>query len=393
LDSTLTENQLFKFAKTLKVLYVEDSLVMREIADGLLCEVFNEIVFAIDGLDGLKKFDNSIDLIITDIDMPNMDGIEMLKKIKEINRFTASMVISSHDDASSFTKTIDIGIDGYALKPISYDSLIASIMKVLEKIYLRKELYKHKLMLGQKVSDQIKELQEKDDTLMQQSRLAIMGEMIDIVAHQWKQPLNVIASNTEFLSLHSNDGINVPIEDVIECEQEVNKQIKHLITTIDEFRSFLRPNTNMSVCNLSKMFESLEILLKDTLHKESINLNISCDANIDMGVNENEIKHIFIDMINNSKDAFNIKNIREKQIDISVTNQQNQIKIVFQDNAGGIPEEIIKNIFKSNFTTKTDSGGTGMGLYMSELIANKYGMSLSVENKNNGACFTLMSKE
>jgi signal transduction histidine kinase len=392
MNDIITQNELFKFAKTLKILYVEDNEETREFTLDVFDYIFNDIVLAIDGEDGFTKYDNSIDLIITDINMPKLNGIEMIKKIKEKNSSVSIMIVSAHNDTSFFTQSIEIGIDGYLLKPINNNTLNRSLLKVLEKIYLTKELQNHKDMLEQKVHHQIKELQKKDEALAHQNKLASMGEIIDIVAHQWKQPLNIVSLKTNFLEEFYDDEDCVDIKKVRKCNKDVSLQIRHLVNTLDEFRGFLRPNTNISVCNLSKLILSVKTLLKDDLIKNNILLNISCANDIEINSNSNDIKHIFISLISNTKDAFNSQNITNRTIDINATQNHLNTTIEIQDNAGGIPEDIKGSIFKPNVTSKKESGGTGMGLYMVKMIIDKYNGNINVENKNEGVCFTLNFK-
>jgi len=388
MNTTITKEQLFKFATTLKILYVEDNEDTRDIIDDLLEDIFGEVIVAINGEDGIAKFDNSIDLIITDINMPIINGIDMLKKIKQQNQMVSSIIISAHNDTSYFTETIALGVDGYLLKPITYDSLQTSLVSILEKIYLKKEILNHKKILEKKLDNQITQLQQKDKALIQQSKLAAIGEIIDIVAHQWKQPLNNISLKTNMLEqMHKEDEF-VPFKEIQKCNQGVTRQVKHLITTIDEFRGFLRPNTNMNVCSTSSLYKSIELLLKGELIKNQIELTIE-DSNYEIRANENELKHIFISLISNSKDAFNLNDIKKREIKIKTSQKDDKIIIDYIDNAGGIDESIIDTIFEPHTTTKEKIGGTGIGMYMVKMIVDKYNGKIDLKNENNGAFFRI----
>ncbi|MBN2782208.1 MAG: response regulator, partial [Campylobacterales bacterium] len=241
MGTIIEESELFNFAKKLQILYVEDEEETRAITAEIFKNIFGTVIEAKNGIDGIEKFDDSIDLIITDINMPYMNGIFMLRTIKTRTPSVSSMIISAHSEISHFTDTIDIGIDGYLIKPIKTQILKTTIKRVVEKIFLKKELENYKKELEKKVKQQIDELNLKDEILMRQSRLAIMGELIDIIAHQWKQPLNVISARTQFLEFKTTDGKNISIKDVDECSIDVAYQVKHLVDTIDDFRRFLRP--------------------------------------------------------------------------------------------------------------------------------------------------------
>ncbi|MGM0623873.1 MAG: sensor histidine kinase, partial [Campylobacterota bacterium] len=182
----------------------------------------------------------------------------------------------------------------------------------------------------------------------------------------------------------------VDMQEVKSCKQDVSKQINHLIEIIDGFRKFLRPNTNIHTTKLSDLFDSVKLLLKDDLIKHQINLDVKCPQNIRIKANESEIKHLFISLISNSKDAFNSKKNDNKNISITVEEDNGKVAIEYEDNAGGIPQEIIAKMFEPHVTTKSQSGGTGIGLYMVQIIIDKYDGNISVENTKDGACFTIL---
>ncbi|MFA6196141.1 MAG: HAMP domain-containing sensor histidine kinase [Sulfurimonas sp.] len=229
---------------------------------------------------------------------------------------------------------------------------------------------------------------KKDKLIEQQSRLAAMGEMIDAVAHQWKQPLNAISLVMEILQ---DDYIKGEVNQIYmkEVNETVHLQIEHMITTLNEFRSFLRPSTRNEDFYIIDALENIKILMKDELISQNINLILNIDTNIKIYGNKNELKHLFINLINNSIDAFNEKEIQKRNIYIKCYQQNNQIYIEIEDNAGGIPQSILNTLFDANVTTKKKRKGTGIGLYMSAQIVKKNNGSISVHNSERGAFFTI----
>ena len=120
-------SEIISATKELKLLYVEDNKEARNSTLNILHEFFDDIVIGIDGEDGLKKFqENHIDLIITDINMPKMNGLEMLKKIKMLSENTVSLVFSAYNEANFFVDSIKIGVEGYLLKPIDFDQFLSN---------------------------------------------------------------------------------------------------------------------------------------------------------------------------------------------------------------------------------------------------------------------------
>jgi len=229
-------------------------------------------------------------------------------------------------------------------------------------------------------------LQAQNKMLEQQSKMAAMGEMMDAVAHQWKQPLNALTMYGELLKDDFEDG-EVDKKYIAEMLDGVDTQISHMTTTLSEFRDFFRPNQNRSTFNLEKIINSVLLLTKDEFMKNYIIIETKVDENIVIDANENEFKHLVLNIINNSKDAFNENDIKNRKILIKASKNNKKITITLEDNAGGIPLHVIDKIFEANITTKSAAKGTGIGLYMSSQIVEKMSGKIYVKNLNDGACF------
>jgi len=382
-------NKMIKLSKNIKLLYVEDNKNTRVEVLDILKIFFQDIIIAVDGADGLEKFrNNKIDLIIADINMPKMDGLTMADEIRKKNNDISIVIFSAYEETNYLRKAIDLQIDGFLSKPISMKSYIKTTYKILKHIDIKKKLNQYKQNLKQKVKKQVNELIQKDHIIEKHAKMAAMGEMIDIIAHQWKQPLNIISLRSDFLSELAMDRKSLSSEEIIECSEKVKSQIQHLTSTLDEFRAFFRPTTNIESITLKELFDSLTVLLKDDLIKHQITLNLDFD-DIQLNINKNEFKHIFINLINNAKDAFVQNNMQDRIITIEAIEYETNIIIKIKDNAGGIPKDIIQNIFEPNFTTKKDIGGTGIGLYMCKTILTKYHSSIDVEVFNGCTQFIL----
>lgn len=318
---------LSKFSKTLKVLYVEDNTKAREQTYKMLKNFFNNIVVATDGQEGLDKFiqdKDSFHIIFTDLNMPNMNGIEMLKNIRNLNKNIPVIILSAYSDVNLFLETIKLWVDGYILKPVDMGLFINTLFKALEKIRLEQENIKYKNNLEKKVQEQVKLLREKDKMVQRQSQLAAMGEMIDAIAHQWKQPLGAISTAAVGITLKSDMGMPIEKEELYEYSSMIQKQSTHLAETIDEFRSFFRPNTTIHSIVVMKIIESTLELLKGNI--KSSNLNIIVDTvkdDIKIDIIPNEFKHVFINLINNAIDAFKENGIKKREIHIKVSQDKN----------------------------------------------------------------------
>lgn len=127
-------DEVVKYSRHLKLLYVEDNMDSREMTSMILEDFFDDILVAVDGQDGLEKFrENDIDLIVTDINMPKLNGLEMIEKIREIDRDIPILILSAHNEDDFFISSIKLGVDGYLLKPIDTDQLILMIDKITKK--------------------------------------------------------------------------------------------------------------------------------------------------------------------------------------------------------------------------------------------------------------------
>ena len=234
----------------------------------------------------------------------------------------------------------------------------------------------------------ILEHDKKDKIIEQQSRLAAMGEMIDAVAHQWKQPLNAISMMIDMLKddFLTND---VDADYISDLDESIHLQIDHMVNTLNEFRNFLRPSTKNEDFFINTIVQNVQILIKDELITQNLHLHLDIDQTIKIFGNKNEFKHLFINLINNAIDAFNEQHISSRHLHIRCFQQDKAIIIEVEDNAGGIPKNIINHIFKPNVTTKAEGKGTGIGLYMSSQIVTKNNGSIIAQNTKDGALFTI----
>ncbi|MEA3315182.1 MAG: HAMP domain-containing sensor histidine kinase, partial [Campylobacterota bacterium] len=264
-----------------------------------------------------------------------------------------------------------------------------AFISVINSLEDKLELEKLNKNLKVKIDDAIEESKLKNAILFQSSKMAAMGEMIDSIAHQWMQPIGVIGMKLQTLELdiELNKITEKRIKDVVETSE---KQIQHLINTINEFRKFFRPNSRVERVSIKELIDSTILLMQDSLIKNNINIKLNGDIDILIDTNPSEFKHIFINLINNSQDAFNENKIDEHDRDIIfyIKKIDNKTSITISDNAGGIPKDIINNIFEPNFTTKTK--GTGIGLYMTKQIINKNNSTINVKTIDNGTAFNIL---
>ena len=234
-------------------------------------------------------------------------------------------------------------------------------------------------------------LQARQDLLLlNQNKLASMGEMIGNIAHQWKQPLAQLSFILVNIELNSNRG-KLTESKLKEKIDEANAQISFMSNTIDDFRNFFSSGKPQVEYDIKDVIALAKQLLSATLEKNRIKLDIDIKNNFRLAGYPNEITQALVNIINNAKDALVERKIKNPQISVQ-TFLKNSSKIVtIQDNAGGIDSTPIDKIFEPYFTTKFSNSGTGIGLYMTKMIIEKNNNGkISVKNLHNGASFTII---
>ena len=243
--------------------------------------------------------------------------------------------------------------------------------------------------LQARIANKVDELRQKDRLMIQQSRQAAMGEMIENIAHQWRQPLNqlsLIQSNIYFeYQLDSLTDAKMQ-----EYQDQTEALMEYMTHTIDDFRNFFKPDReSVPFCICSAIERALE-LLKPALTRYHIVTELVCDGKPTAVGHENEFSQVVINILNNARDAMLEQGAEWPRITIRVTQQDTTIRIRICDNGGGVDEKIIDRIFDPYFTTKFQSRGTGIGLYMVKMIMEKsMNGHISVSNSSEGACFVL----
>ncbi len=354
-----------------KILIVDD---VEENID-ILCELLNDydLSMALNGNDVFKILEkNRPDLILLDVVMPDINGFDLCKKIKEKKEYKNIPIIfiTAKTDIQSITTGFEIGGVDYIAKPFNANELIARIKTHINLANL---------------------LKTQEQMLFQQSKLAAMGEIMDSVAHQWMQPLNLI--QMQIGNIYSDYVIGEAIDEeyIDKYTKHLYSYISHMTTTLNEFRSFFRPDKIKKDFTIQQALSKVSILIKDDLISNNINMSFDISPNFIINGYENEFIHIFLNLISNSKYAFIDNSLENRDITIKTEQSDEESKVIYEDNAGGIPDSIINDMFKANTTTKQNDG-TGMGLYMTKQIVNKHNGEISVENGKDGAVFYIKIK-
>ncbi|MFP4487451.1 MAG: response regulator [Campylobacterales bacterium] len=399
-------SEIIPTTQTITLLYVEDEPVNQEYFASIFRDIFSEVRCASDGKEGLEIFkEYRPDMVISDLRMPKKDGLEMLKEIKEIDQDVETIITTAHSDADFLLKAIELGIDRYLIKPIHSAKLkkalelsvqsIARKRALIEKAELSEELEELTTHLEKRVKEETKKRISQEQILIQQSKMAQMGEIIGVIAHQWKQPLSVISlifqmlkddlsseqKNSEILKEYIDDGM---------------QQVIFLLNTMDDFRNFMKPSMQKTDFNITKTVESVNEIISALMLKSNIEVEIKSEDEVLLVYGyENELKQVFLNLLSNAKDA--VVDLRDKdgirksefkgKVNINISKEDNYAKIVFQDNGKGIDEAMLPVLFDQYTSTKGENG-TGIGLYMSKtIIEQNMNGQIWAENSPHGASF------
>ncbi|MCH9812343.1 MAG: PAS domain-containing protein [Epsilonproteobacteria bacterium] len=249
------------------------------------------------------------------------------------------------------------------------------------------------------ISD-ITELKEKDRQLLQQSRLAQMGEMISMIAHQWRQPLSAIASTSIDLKLKMamGDFDLARGEQRQECAiylksnlDKIDYYVKNLTTTIDDFRNFYKPNKKAVRVLISAPVKKALNIIRDAFEVSNIRIEEHYNCKQKVEIYENEMMQVILNLLKNAQDNFKEKRIKNPKIKISTMDLDNgKVRLEIFDNGGGIEEEVLQKIFDPYFSTKHEKDGTGLGLYMCKtIVETHHAGKLYAINRDDGIHFNI----
>ena len=275
---------------------------------------------------------------------------------------------------------------------IAISQKIDEVLKSYEnKVKLNaKELEELNESLEIKVQKEIEKNREKEQLLVQKSKFIALGEMISNIAHQWRQPLSELSSILMYIKF--KQSIKALDENTMNQKlQEADKVLDFMSHTIDDFRNFFMPKKEKEDFYLNKVVDVVINIVSSTLKNYDIRLEIDIDEKIVLKTYLNEYEQVLLNIINNAKDVLIEKKIENPYIKIRAQEEVNHIILTIEDNGGGVLVEPKGKIFEPYFTTKENSNGTGIGLYMSKIIVDKNMKGkLRVKNTKEGAKFAII---
>ncbi|UXC30578.1 PAS domain-containing sensor histidine kinase [Aliarcobacter butzleri] len=280
---------------------------------------------------------------------------------------------------------INIGLD--ITQQRNYEISIRE--KALELKVAKSQLENLNSFLEKRIEDEIKKNTKQQHMIMQQNKLAQMGEMIENIAHQWRQPLAQINSSIILIDaiLEKHNFKDTLVENKL---TEIESLTSYMSKTISDFKNFFNPNKKKTIFKVEDAIQKANDVLKGLINSHHIQIEINIEKDLKINSYLGELQQVILIIINNSIDAFIHMNIHFPKILINAYTDNESLVIHVEDNALGINPDLLDKIFEPYFTTKHKAQGTGLGLYIAKMIVENSLLGfLSVENKQNGACFTI----
>ena len=243
--------------------------------------------------------------------------------------------------------------------------------------------------LEHRVREEVAKNRVKEAQMIHQARLAQMGEMISMIAHQWRQPLNAISATSTSINLKAKlNKLDARI--IQELSENISAYSQHLSDTIDDFRNFFKPDKEKVLTDYTYIIESVKTIIESSLANKKI--EVIRDLRCEEGFKSypNELKQVVLNLIKNAEDALLETKTSKPYIKLVTYREGEKYILEVSDNAGGIDKKIIDKIFDPYFSTKLEKDGTGLGLYMSKMIVEEHCHgALSAENIDGGTKFKI----
>jgi len=319
--------------------------------------------------------------IINDINIYDINNRELAKIIlfQDITQSTKTYLLYLYSFISILV--ILVFLLGFVLLK-TFDKFLSTIISINDDL---KDLNHH---LAEKIEEEVAKNREKEKQLFEQSKRSQLGEMIGNIAHQWRQPLSIISTASSGMILQKEMGV-LNDEEFYTTANKIVDTTQFLSQTIDHFRDFLQNDTTKKELHLQKEIDNVLYIIDATLSGNHIQLQkIYQPDDIIIQSIGGEIAQVVLNIMNNAKDILIERDVPDKKIILEVKTIDNIALITIEDNAGGIPEDILPKIFDPYFTTKHQAIGTGIGLYMSNsIVTQSLHGKIYVKNTNLGAKF------
>jgi signal transduction histidine kinase len=398
------------------VLIVDDNVNDRKLLRMILQHRELQVLEAANGQQALEvAAARSPDLIVSDALMPVMDGFQLLKRLQDNERLRLIPFIfysASYTGEQEEALSRSLGARAFIVKPKEPDELWREICAALNgadvatvqsrprvdetqflqnyaKIVASKleekvsELEAVNRSLEDRIAAAVAELKQHEQMLIQQNRLAAMGELLDNISHQWRNPLNVIGLTVQEIQMECKSG-SLDQTKLLEDSSKIMRSLNYLSTTIDDFQRALHTAPHKEEFSLREVVERT-LALVAPLNVNDIDIELTVNSDAFINADPYYYSQVLMNILSNARDVLAQATDKKPRIHITISREGGRSVLALRDNGGGIPPEVLPHIFEPYFTTKFQGRGTGISLYMSKVIIEKQmGGSLTIHNVDHG---------
>ncbi|MEA2027703.1 MAG: hybrid sensor histidine kinase/response regulator, partial [Campylobacterota bacterium] len=349
-----------------------------------------DIRVAYNGKKALSVLDKiEVDLILLDIEMPKCNGFEVAQKIRN-NPKTLSIPIifvTSYSNEEYIIRGFEVGGNDYITKPFNPKELQVRTNNHIKSWYYQKEIHQLNNELKQKIKDEVIKNEQQKRLVIEYSKNAALGEMIAAIAHQWRQPLNVMMLLFgNMLMSHIKGALDK--ERMEQFYKKGENLVNEMSQTIDDFSNFFKPSKQKTAFDIAQSISTVMLMIEEQFKHHNIEVALPCEGSVEIYGYPNEFKQVILNLFTNARDAIEAQNIHGViTCNIEQIDETTIIKI--EDNAGGIDEALLPDkIFEPHFSTKAK--GMGLGLYISKMIIEEnMGGKFYAKNAQEGALFII----
>ncbi len=348
----LSIKELKKLTKNLTILYVEDNKDTQSELKELLDELFLCTLTANNGKEGLKTLKTTnVDLILSDINMPKCNGLDMIRNIKQIYPQIPTILLSGYGNSEHLLKSIEIGVNKYLMKPMNKEKLFQSIEEMAYLINSRKKYKLEQIGLSKNI------------------KMIAIAKLLDNLSHQWRQNLSIISTSVSAVLL--NENMKVSSNYVKKLLLNVNEQVKQMDNLLKDLFDNYNKEYNIQQIKLNKLVHSSLTPFQSSIEENNIDIRLDIKEDISLFINVESLKQVFHNLIENAIESIISNKKQDAYIQITANVKNDKLMIDIIDNGGGINALIKDDIFEPYTTTKHSFIGTGLGLYIVYILTTK----------------------
>jgi len=393
-----------------KILVIDDEVYVRDSVIGFLEDFGFEVFEAGNGQEGIDAFEaQQPDLILCDLRMPVMDGLEVLAKVKEKGGGTPIIIVSGAGNIADTVEALRLGAWDYIIKPVQDMNVL---FHAVNKAFERKDFIEEKRRYQDELESANGELKKSLDTLeqardqlVQSKKMAALGQLVAGVAHEINTPVGVGVTAASFLDTKTSEFLKVyesgelkrsQLEEYLKTVQEVSSSIllnmERAAELISSFKQVAvdQSSETLRQFNLKAYIDEILLSLRPRYKKTSHSISVSCDPDIELTSYPGAFSQILNNLIMNSL-LHGFKEMQGGQICVQITREADTVVFVYRDNGCGMSDEQKDKVFDPFYTTRRAKGGTGLGMsIVFNLVTQTLKGDIRVESEpGQGVCFTM----